>query len=739
MNEYSAVVHNVNFFNYTPSEIQRLAYDVTSNTLAVARCDNSIELWNCSHYPVRLSVLRVIKKGRVECLVWSRGRLFCGNLNGTISEVRVPGSGQPSGHEKPATLPGGACWSLAVNKQDTLVAAGSDGGHISLFTLVEEGLQYDSILETLPSRVVSVAWHDGGGDLVAACGNSVYIRSLKPKKLRRIIIVPESSSRPAQVWCVALLPDFTVVAGDSMGTVSFWSASTCTQISSITAHEGPVLTVAVNPTATAVYAAGVDPKIQRIACNESSQQWHASHLIEGHSHDVHSLVVAPNGRVYSGGVDTMLGVHWYPPKTVFHISDCPPPGRLSMSSDSVLLAQATWLEWWRLPDSSSLYTQDAGSPTKDRVLMARIELREEAVSCDLNPAATSVACVTGARNLRIWRLCAPNGESQASLSKLRLCHDKLREGTVRPAITRLLWLGDHALAALTINHDVEVWGVGNENGAMERVLRLPRPPEAGQEEGGLDSCVLHMAASRCGGLLAVATLHRCVVFHIKSGSVTQLPPHRAAISAICVHSENVRARRQEKLQQKQRGPSGRLAVAYADLTIAEFSIPDGAITPFGEKVNCALNNLQSLLPVIHLSWCPRGEVLCLHDTSKAIFMRRKTLLEFNWNSLQLSSLPGYERYCEMKRKLKENTSLSSDKYRKKEVLLERKEAELNTALQNLKQETWSSLTRTLYRPDDVLLQASLVSSNSFVAVQVKRDSIMENLPGPLKKFKHSSL
>ncbi|XP_018023797.1 U3 small nucleolar RNA-associated protein 4 homolog [Hyalella azteca] len=728
MIEHSTDIHHVNFVNYCPSEITKLGIDAKTSTLAVVRADNSVEIWNCNHRPVLLKILKDIKTGRVECVVWCQGRLFAGNLDGSIKELPVSCPPTSPWRRKPISVPGGACWSLAVNKEQTIIAASSDGGHISLFAVLEDDLQFESIIEKLPSRVVSLAWHEDGNYIAAACGNAVYIRSLQPKKLRRIIVLPDTQVVPAQVWCVTVLPDLTIVAGDSTGAVSFWCGRTCTQISSVRSHEGPVLALAVNPASTIVYAAGVDPKIQSYAYKSSAQQWHASHLLENHTHDVASLVVGPNGRIYSGGVDTQLGVSWYPPKTVFQLSSRPPDDHVSVAGDSVLLVSpGEGVNWWRLGAASPTNTTGVQPLKQDRVLVARIETRGDAVSCALSPTATCAACITSAHRVAVWRLIAPQGAQQASLQRLRV-----ETKGAAPAVLKVAWLGDTALATVALDDSVQIWDVTEAAVNLRCCVRLPRHATS-QREGdeGCEGSVLHLSAADDGNWLALATVHRCFVLHVQSGSITEMPPHRAAISSICVATEAPAKHR--------RAASGRVVVAYADLSLAEYNLHDGTITTFGEKLSSVLTNIQSDLPVTNISWCPAREMLCLGDCSKIIFINRKVLLEYDWSSLQLSNMPGYQEYHELKSRLEKNVNLSASDYRKQEVMLERRLEKLEIIQDEMRLQTWQNLTSTITRPDDVLLAAKLVSSHQLVAVQLKKDEFLEHLPGPLRKYKQSFL
>ena len=58
-----------------------------------------------------------------------------------------------------------------------------------------------------------------------------------------------------------MLPDGTVVSGDSLGNVQFWDAQHGTLLQGFARHRGPVLALAALPDGRTVFASGVDNQV----------------------------------------------------------------------------------------------------------------------------------------------------------------------------------------------------------------------------------------------------------------------------------------------------------------------------------------------------------------------------------------------------------------------------------------------------------------------------------------------
>lgn len=97
------------------------------------------------------------------------------------------------------------------------------------------------------------------------------------------------------VWACAVLPDSTVVLGDSTGRVTFYDARTHTPLpgASFTAHSrgADVLCLTPGPDGRSLYAAGVDQRVSEYA--RIGAKWIHTANRRLHAHDVKALAIEP--------------------------------------------------------------------------------------------------------------------------------------------------------------------------------------------------------------------------------------------------------------------------------------------------------------------------------------------------------------------------------------------------------------------------------------------------------------
>ena len=62
------------------------------------------------------------------------------------------------------------------------------------------------------------------------------------------------------MWALLVLPDGSLVSGDSAGLVAVWDGGLGTQLSAFS-HDADILALAASPAGDAVFASGVDPRI----------------------------------------------------------------------------------------------------------------------------------------------------------------------------------------------------------------------------------------------------------------------------------------------------------------------------------------------------------------------------------------------------------------------------------------------------------------------------------------------
>lgn len=313
------LVHRSRFFNAELHSINCIAFNEKDQKVALLRrrirkfqpsqneMHSVIEIWNLQN---KASFLEQVicddsdNLALLEDLAWSKsGRLFSCGLNTYVNEYDLE-----IGRVKQSNCVNSSpAWCLALNDEDNLLAIGTEDGHICVFNICADSFQYEKIVDPNDNRILCLQWffpREGRHEPMLVGGSIDYIKIWSYRSGRCTDFIKVGNTGVV-VWCLKVLPDFTIVSGDSSGTTSFWNGSTCTLNSSFRAHKGDVLAVCANSSNNQVYSAGVDPAI--IQFNRKSgkvNSWTVSITRRPHTHDVRSLVSTSTNWLFSGGVDS---------------------------------------------------------------------------------------------------------------------------------------------------------------------------------------------------------------------------------------------------------------------------------------------------------------------------------------------------------------------------------------------------------------------------------------------------
>jgi U3 small nucleolar RNA-associated protein 4 len=121
------------------------------------------------------------------------------------------------------------------------------------------------------------------------------------------------------VWALHILPDGTLVSGDSRGHVSFWDTTTGTMVQSFQEHTADVFALVASSDGLKVFASGADSRVAMFQATGATEgrQWAYSYSYRPHTHDVRALVrVTCKGNsddsnieaLVSGGDDTQVSI-----------------------------------------------------------------------------------------------------------------------------------------------------------------------------------------------------------------------------------------------------------------------------------------------------------------------------------------------------------------------------------------------------------------------------------------------
>ncbi|XP_046842982.1 U3 small nucleolar RNA-associated protein 4 homolog [Xenia sp. Carnegie-2017] len=350
-------VHCVRFIPYVPQAIHCLAVEGGKNArIAVSRADSSIEIWNIENNWYLERKIVGLKGTTIEALVWSGSRLFSSGLHGEITEWNLDQMVSKINIDSY----GGAVWSLAVNQEQTLLAAGCEDGCVRLFDISMDDIQYARVFIKQEGRILSLDWHKDGQVLVTGGSDAtirVYEVSTGHACLR--ITLDNFSQRKTLVWSVSIMSDFTIVSGDSLGKTQFWNGKLGTLIKGFNLHIADVLTVCVNKEEDTVYSTGVDNKLMQfklVVEKDGMKCWSRSISTRSHTHDVRTLALIENAQkstLVSGGVDTNILVYntkKYGNSEIRRIPSFPMRSEIHLASKAEVLMfqKSTSLHFWQL-------------------------------------------------------------------------------------------------------------------------------------------------------------------------------------------------------------------------------------------------------------------------------------------------------------------------------------------------------------------------------------------------------
>ncbi len=111
----------------------------------------------------------------------------------------------------------------------------------------------------------------------------------------------------APIWALQLYDEYTLVAGDGSGVLSFWSLRSGTLDASFTNLSAEVLCIETNPKYKAVYASGVDSQVMSVQLVKGN--WVFTSIYRGQSHDINALVLLSPNELLSAGITTDVCVY----------------------------------------------------------------------------------------------------------------------------------------------------------------------------------------------------------------------------------------------------------------------------------------------------------------------------------------------------------------------------------------------------------------------------------------------
>ncbi|KNC86809.1 hypothetical protein SARC_01071 [Sphaeroforma arctica JP610] len=369
-------VHRCKFVEYVPQPIHCLAFNSDSSLLAVSRADGNIEIWHVADWVMERCILGG-ENVSVEAIAWAGTRLFSAGLDGYIVEWDLA----TLTSKQAIDTAGGAVWCLQANKKGEMLAAGCEDGRVRLFDIANNCLLFEKGFDKVEGRILALAWHTDGQVIVSGTSNSVIHKwSVASGRSTLHITIADFLKESTIVWAIAVLADFTIISGDSLGNTQFWDGAFGTLTQTFKSHEADVLALSVSSCQKTVYASGVDNKVAqyKLARNANGlgqAKWVFAKKMRVHTHDVRALALSTNdATLVSGGVDTQLVVYNtskfensaprrippFPHSPIIHIA---------RKSDMLLCRLSNHVELWRLGSG------DAEAVTRNPAMVAQLSLK----------------------------------------------------------------------------------------------------------------------------------------------------------------------------------------------------------------------------------------------------------------------------------------------------------------------------------------------------------------------------
>ncbi|XP_022233562.2 U3 small nucleolar RNA-associated protein 4 homolog [Drosophila obscura] len=566
-------LHNARFYTIKPRAIVGLAYNKLAKCLALSRESDCIELWNMEYAPYLDRVIHLPPGSPVEALAWAgTKRLFSVDLSGKLIEWDVQRLRQR--YEQSPT--GNALWCMDINPAGTELAVGSEEGHINIMSIENDEITYKSLFNKQKGRVLCCKFDKSGKHLVTGSEGCVRIWSvLRGHTLHTMTL----SAKDVIVWCLQVLADNTIVAGDSSGFVTVWNAENATQIDRRRVLDKNVFALALNEEEDRLVCTGMEPPLIRVFSKtkirreeSESERWIRFVQRDVHRHYVKSLAMV-GVQIVSGGLDGILTITSSERSSAPQLSQHAPFLQGSVASMAIdakllLLRYPHSLDLWRLgtvvahpeeQEQEERWDLPVGH-TEDLVLakppqkLLQLNVREKSFiqAAALSPDAAWI-CYSTLTELRLSRLTLEPPQVE------RLAENLPSELT--PA-SHILFTKQAKLLLLLLL-DPSANRVNFFELKQDRVLFRASLELSAQLKGTIS----HLVVSPCGEYLAAASSdHLIGVWQLQSAGkpakhLLNLPRHRAGTTALAMHEGRPR-----------------LVAAYADGRLVEYDLVKRAFT-----------------------------------------------------------------------------------------------------------------------------------------------------------------
>ncbi|XP_012526821.1 U3 small nucleolar RNA-associated protein 4 homolog [Monomorium pharaonis] len=603
-------IHNIKFYNLVSKSVTCLCHESKTKKLALARNNNSIEIWNVENAPFVECTIAGHTENSVESILWIDSRLFSTGLHGAVVEYDL--NTLSIKHE--VMVIGGAAWCMDVNQEKTCLAIGTEEGYINTFTVHKDKLIYERIFDKQKGRIMCIKWDNTGEMIFTGSIDTIRVWSaMSGHAIHKMTTSRNNIKKNTIIWCLAVTDDNVIISGDSQGFLCFWDPQMGIQIESHESHTADILAVTLSHDMNVVYCAGVDPVVRsfcKVTLKSSGKpQWVKGIERRLHVHDVRALVEA-NGKLYSAGVDGYLAVSSYPPKNLVKYPPLlqPPYATICRKSRCILLRYTNYLELWRLGSAtkdppelvrSSMLHQLDEEPI--RLLQLQTKGDESIISYAVNKDSKTLVYSTDT-HVRVFNFDVVEGDAQLSRYDTDLSMKRIQKMLFSP----------NGKLFVAVNND------GSESTVTlfkvnKKSLSLIGSFQTTKESIKNVGLVCFSPDSKY--LVCTDRQRGIAVYFIGDGVTTeslkgwQLSKYSCPATAIAVQKSTLN-----------------LVIAYSDHKIVEYNIPTRSYTEFSNNLQNRLSKqwLARPFPIMNIIFDPRNENIIIMQDDSSVYVINKT-------------------------------------------------------------------------------------------------------------------
>jgi U3 small nucleolar RNA-associated protein 4 len=207
-----------------------------------------------------------------------------------------------------------SCIKDPFSKVESRFALACDDGRVRIITLkLGKTLIHNCCsLPVSHARVSSVAW-PGKGDSIIAGDSMGKICCWNLDVQREIFKISSTGGRQIDhlIWSLVVLPDDTVVSGDSAGNIGWYNGSHGTQICVLRQHNADVTALAATSNGQRVFSSGVDRQVAYFSRLKSTEKnafgvWSCIKTKRAHIDIINALALINDVLLISGGYDGLV-------------------------------------------------------------------------------------------------------------------------------------------------------------------------------------------------------------------------------------------------------------------------------------------------------------------------------------------------------------------------------------------------------------------------------------------------